>query len=124
MTMTHALSWFEIPVTDIERAKRFYSALLQAELRQETVQDVAIAVLPHAAEGVGGALARGDRFVPGRQGTLVYLDAGDDLDGALARVAAAGGRVVGPKVKLSDAIGSIAFFEDTEGNRVGLHSPR
>jgi predicted enzyme related to lactoylglutathione lyase len=122
--MTHALNWFEIPVSDLARAKRFYTALLQAELRQETMGEVEIAVLPHAAEGVGGALARGPRLLPGSAGTVVYLDAGDDLDGALARVTAAGGKILAGKLELSKNIGSIAFFQDTEGNRVGLHSPR
>jgi predicted enzyme related to lactoylglutathione lyase len=122
--MTHALSWFEIPVQDLARARRFYGSLLQAELRQETVGDADIAILPHAADGVGGALAHGARFVPGKEGTLVYLDAGEDLDGALGRVAAGGGKVLMGRLQLSDTIGSIAFFEDTEGNRVGLHSPR
>jgi predicted enzyme related to lactoylglutathione lyase len=122
--MTHALNWFEIPVSDLARAKRFYSALLQAELRQETMGEIESAVLPHATDGVGGALARGPRLLPGSEGTVVYLDAGDDLDGALARVTAAGGKILAGKLELSKAIGSIAFFQDTEGNRVGLHSPR
>jgi predicted enzyme related to lactoylglutathione lyase len=55
---------------------------------------------------------------------VVYLNAGDDLDGAVARVEAAGGKVLLGKTRISEDIGSIAHFLDTEGNRVALHSPR
>ncbi|HEY6320160.1 MAG TPA: VOC family protein [Thermoanaerobaculia bacterium] len=120
--MSNALNWFEIPVTDLARANRFYGALLRSELRQEAFNEMTMAVLPYQQGGVGGALVRSDKLAPSEQGTVVYLDAGDDLDGALERVKAAGGKVVMGRTHLSDAIGSIAFFVDTEGNRVGLHS--
>ncbi|HXO42063.1 MAG TPA: VOC family protein [Thermoanaerobaculia bacterium] len=119
--MSNALNWFEIPVTDLARANRFYGALLRSELREEIFNDVTMALLPYQQGGVGGALVRNDQLAPSAQGTVVYLDAGDDLDGALERVNAAGGQVVMGRTHISDAIGSIAFFVDTEGNRVGLH---
>lgn len=68
----------------------------------------AMAILPYEKGGVGGALVAGEAFVPGSKGAIVYLNAGDDLDGALTRVEAAGGKVVLGKTHLSDAIGSIA----------------
>jgi predicted enzyme related to lactoylglutathione lyase len=122
--MSNALNWFEIPVTDLARAKRFYGSLLQAELREGSMNGIDMAVLPYQEGGVGGALVKGEGFAPNLQGSVVYLNAGDDLDGALSRVEAAGGKVVMGKTHLSDQIGSIAFLQDTEGNRVGLHSPR
>jgi uncharacterized protein len=122
--MNNALNWFEIPVTDLARAKRFYSNVLQADLREETMAGTSMAILPYEKGGVGGALVVGDAFVPDSKGTIVYLNAGNDLDGALTRVEAAGGKVVLPKTHLSDAIGSIAHFLDTEGNRIALHSPQ
>ena len=108
--MSNALNWFEIPVADLARANRFYGALLRSELREEIFNDVTMALLPYQQGGVGGALVRSDKLVPSAQGTVVYLDAGDDLDGALERVKAAGGKVVMGRTHLSDAIGSIAFF--------------
>jgi predicted enzyme related to lactoylglutathione lyase len=120
--MSHALNWFEIPVTDLARAKRFYSAVLQAELSDFALDGKEMAVFPYQESGVGGALLAGGTFAPSTQGTVVYLGAGDDLDGALARVAANGGRVAMGRTFLSESIGSIAFFDDTEGNRVGLHT--
>ncbi|MDP9121761.1 MAG: VOC family protein [Acidobacteriota bacterium] len=122
--MSSALNWFEIPVTDLTRANRFYSALMQAELRQETMEGTQMAILPYQQGGVGGALVRGEAFVPSNQGVVVYLNAGDDLDGVLARVEPAGGKVSMGKRLISEKIGSIALIVDTEGNRIGLHSPR
>jgi predicted enzyme related to lactoylglutathione lyase len=122
--MSNALDWFEIPVVELARARRFYESLLQATLREETFNGQSMVILPYQQGGVGGALMLGEQFTPSAQGTVVYLGAGDDLDGALARVEAAGGRVLSGKIHLSDDIGSIAFFMDTEGNRIGLHSAR
>jgi predicted enzyme related to lactoylglutathione lyase len=124
--MSNALNWFEIPVTDLARAKSFYGSVLQADLREETMGGTRMAILPYEKEkgGVGGALIAGEGFVPGGQGVVVYLNAGDDLDGAISRVEAAGGKIVLGKTLISKDIGSIAQFLDTEGNRVALHSPR
>ena len=122
--MSNALNWFEIPVTDLARAKEFYGRILQADLRQETIAGMDVAILPYQNGGVGGAIIKGEHHVPSSQGTIVYLDAGDDLAGALSRVEAAGGKVVMGATRLSDQIGSIAMFLDSEGNRVALHSPR
>jgi predicted enzyme related to lactoylglutathione lyase len=122
--MSNALDWFEIPVVELDRAMRFYEILLQTTLREEAFNGQRMAILPYRDGGVGGALIVGEQLVPSTQGTVVYLGAGEDLDGALARVAAAGGRALSGKIHLSDAVGSIAFFMDTEGNRIGLHSPR
>jgi uncharacterized protein len=123
-TMSNALNWFEIPVTDLARAKKFYGQVLQSELREETMNGMHMAILPYEKGGVGGAIVAGERFVPSTDGAVVYLNAGDDLAGAVARVEAAGGKVVMGSTRLSDEIGSIALFLDTEGNRVALHSPR
>ena len=121
--MNSALNWFEIPVTDLARAKRFYANLLQTELRDETVGGMSMAIFPYEQGGVGGALIAGRQFAPSPDGAVVYLNAGDDLDGAIGRVEAGGGKVVLGKTLLSEQIGSIAWFVDTEGNRVALHSP-
>ncbi len=122
--MSSALSWFEIPVTDLARAKEFYSRVLQADLREESLSGRNMAILPYQNGGVGGAIIQGEYHTPSIEGTIVYLDAGDDLAGALSRVEAAGGKVVLGATRLSEQIGSIAMFLDSEGNRVALHSPR
>ena len=119
---TNAVAWFEIPVRDLDRAQTFYSRLLGAPLRREAMGANTLAVFPYNG-GVGGCLLAGaDVVEPSSSGTLVFLDAGPSLDGALARVDAAGGRVATPKVQLPDGMGCYAHITDTEGNRVGLHA--
>ncbi len=122
--MSNALNWFEIPVTDLARAKGFYSRILQADLREESLSGRNMAILPYQNGGVGGAIIQGEGLIPSAEGTIIYLDAGDDLAGALSRVEAAGGKVVMDATHLSDQIGSIAMFLDSEGNRVAFHSRR
>lgn len=123
--MASAVNWFDIPVTDMNRAKAFYSTLLGGELHDEA-NDVAMgkagamAILPFQ-DGVGGALMQGDDYTPSRQGSIVYLNGGDDLSVPLGKVEAAGGKVLTDKISIGEN-GFIAFLLDTEGNRVGLHS--
>jgi len=121
----NALSWFEIPVEDFERARRFYSTIFAFDMPIMPMGDATLGILPfdNAGGGVGGAINKHTSAKPSPHGTLVYLNAGKDLSPVLARVAPAGGRVVMPKTMVTPEIGHIALFEDTEGNVVGLHSP-
>lgn len=117
-----ALHWFEIPVADIDRAQRFYETLLATPLRREAMGPQTLAVLPYAEPGVGGALLAGPAARPGAQGVVVYLDGGARLEEGLARLAEAGGQILTPRVDLPDGMGSFVHFQDSEGNRVGLHA--
>ena len=71
---------------------------------------------------VGGGLVQSTSHKPSADGAKIYLNGNPDLSSALSRVEGAGGKVVMPKTKISDDIGHMAFFMDTEGNTVGLHS--
>ena len=121
--MASALNWFEIPVTDLDRAKAFYGEVLAGEL---TLQDMdgegTMAILPYE-DGVGGALVKSEtwNYKPSQEGSIVYLNGGDDLSVPLGRVESAGGKVLVDKMGIGEN-GFIAFFQDTEGNKVGLHS--
>ncbi len=119
--MKDALSWFEIPVNDLDRAARFYQAMLAVDLRRELFFGTPHAIFPYDKPGVGGALVRDDRRPVGTGGAVVYLDVTGQLDACLARVAIAGGDVVHPRTAIADA-GVFALVRDTEGNTVGLHS--
>jgi len=117
----NASNWFEIPVADMERAIKFYSTVLGAELRKdEPGPGVKMAVLP-SEDGVGGALVQGEGYVPSAQGTLVYLNGGDDCGAILSRVQSAGGTLLQPKTSLGRH-GFFGAFLDTEGNKVAVHS--
>ena len=119
----HAITWFEIPARDIDRAQRFYEALLGTTLRRETIGPSTLAVFAGAEDGVGGCLQAGPTSAqPMTQGTLVYLDASPSLDAALLRAAELGGQVATPRTALPPGMGFFAHIMDTEGNRVGLHA--
>lgn len=120
--MKNSVNWFEIPAQDFDRAVRFYGAVLNAALRHEPFNGEPQGILPYSDPGVGGAIIKREGFIPAASGALVYLNAGDDLDGMLTRVEPAGGKVLMPKTSIGEP-GYIAIIADTEGNRVGLHSP-
>lgn len=122
----NAINWFEIPVQDMDRAQRFYETLLAQPLRREPMGPQTLAVFPYADGTVGGALLAGPQVSAPTSGSgvLVYLNAGQHLAPALARLAEAGGHIVTPRVDLPDGMGAFVHFTDSEGNRVGLHAER
>jgi predicted enzyme related to lactoylglutathione lyase len=122
LAMANVINWFEIPVADFERAKKFYSDILGGPLHTETMGDHLMGFLPMEGEGVGGAIVHGEGYTPSSDGTMVYLDGGDDLMLIINRVEAAGGTVVVPKTLITEEIGYFAVFLDTEGNKVAVHS--
>jgi predicted enzyme related to lactoylglutathione lyase len=119
--MKNANNWFEIPVTDLDRATRFYEAALGVELRREDFFGSPMSFFPSERPGVGGALVSLPHMAPNPQGTLVYLNANGKLDACLDRIGAAGGAVIQPKTSIGQ-FGFIARIRDTENNVVGLHS--
>lgn len=120
--MKNAINWFEIPATDFDRAVKFYSAILDTELYTTQMGGYNMAFLPMEEKGVGGAIVSGDGCEPSQTGTLVYLNAGNDLTDILSRVEPNGGSVVLPKTLITEDIGYMAAFIDSEGGKVALHS--
>lgn len=115
------VSWFEIPVLNMNRAVGFYSRVFSIKMELAGNGEHAMAFFPNPAGEVGGALVAGRGCTPSGTGTLVYLNAGHDLSHSLIHVADAGGRVVMGKTALGEA-GFFAIIIDTEGNKVALHS--
>jgi predicted enzyme related to lactoylglutathione lyase len=114
--------WFEIPAANFERAVGFYEKVFDTTLIKEKFGPADLAVFPYEQPAMSGCVIRGDGYVPGRDGAVVYLSSRVDLDVPLGKVAAAGGRVATPKTALPEGMGYFAHFVDSEGNRVGLHS--
>jgi predicted enzyme related to lactoylglutathione lyase len=124
MKNANALNWFEIYVADMSRARKFYEAILQAPMPESNYGPRPMAMFPFdMGKGVGGSLITMDVVPPGPGGTLIYLNVDDDLDGVIARIPAAGGRVLQPRLSIGEH-GFIAIFKDSEGNVVGLHSTK
>ena len=120
--MTQApISWASIPVVDIDRAQRFYEALLGWSLRRAQFGVQTVAVFPHAEGDAGGALVHGAGVpAPSRDGPVVYLRAPASLEQALARAVELGASVLMPRTPLPNGGGAIAQILDCEGNRIGL----
>jgi predicted enzyme related to lactoylglutathione lyase len=117
-----AITWFEIPLTDFDRARRFYEAILETPLREERFGPGRIAIFPHAEDAVGGCLDESSESRPSSAGVVVYLDVNGRLDRSLELVPGAGGSVAAPKTALPPGMGWVAQIIDSEGNRVGLHA--
>jgi len=122
--MKNAVTWFEIPSTQLDKAQAFYEAVLECKMRREPMGPSEGAVFPYEREeGVGGALLAGPTApAPASNGTLIYLDASPSLDAALARAVKAGGKVALPRQALPPGLGFFAHITDLDGNRVGLHA--
>lgn len=120
--MSNPAVYFEIPVSDLDRAVRFYGAVFGYQFHRETIDHNEMALFPllEDSPGISGALAKGEIYVPSKTGSLIYLHT-SDIDLTLKKVAAAGGKTLYPKTSLG-GLGFVAEFEDSEGNRVALHS--
>jgi predicted enzyme related to lactoylglutathione lyase len=120
--MKKVINWFEIPAVDLDRAASFWETVLDMKMKRESAPGSEMAIFPYGDAATGGMLVRrGGK--PATVGTMVYLDAKGDLDGALVRAERAGGRVAVPKTDIGKD-GLFAIVVDSEGNAVGLHTPR
>lgn len=121
--MKHSINWFEIPVTDFARAKKFYETLYGAEIMEMPFPNGRYGMLPSDMQngGIGGGIVQGEGFVPSAEGTLAYLNGGEDLSIPLSKVETAGGKIILPKTSIGPN-GFMAHFIDTEGNKVAFHS--
>jgi predicted enzyme related to lactoylglutathione lyase len=119
--MANQIVWFDLPVLDLDRAIRFYSAVLGVTVKKEEYPGMAIGVLPHKDDEVSGCLHKSDTDKPTTHGALLYFNAQGRLDEAIAAVEPSGGKILKPK----HAIGPYGFravVQDSEGNRIALHS--
>ena len=123
--MQHAISWFEIPSTNLERATKFYETIFGVQLIAMDTPNIKMRLFPlEDMMGVGGAVVDSGGFHKPSvtDGSLIYLNGNPDLENILSKVEAAGGKIMVPKTEISPEYGYMAVFIDTEGNRIGLHS--
>jgi hypothetical protein len=119
--MANTIVWADIPVNDMDRARTFYGKVLQAEIAIMDGSDGAVALLPMEPGDVGGDLVLSDERKPSTGGATVYLNSHGDAAAMMARALAAGAEVLMPVSDMGEMVGSIGFFKDSEGNRIGVH---
>ncbi len=121
---TNAINYFEIAVTDITRATKFYETIFEITLRSGDWMGMKMAMFPTDGSNgtVSGALVQSQMHKPSTTGAIVYLNANPDMQLVLDRIEKAGGKVTIPKTLIDKQIGYMAFFIDTEGNKIALHS--
>ncbi|WP_020599636.1 VOC family protein [Spirosoma panaciterrae] len=124
---TNVLTWFEIPVTDIDRAKKFYETILDIDMvKRADGNDEAVffpfnpGVIQATSGRITGVLSKSARNHPSSNGTVVYINASPSIQPVLDRVDQAGGKIIAPKMQIP--AGFIAIILDSEGNKVGLHA--
>ena len=124
MENANALNWFEIPAADINRAKTFYENIFGINMDVQDMMGMQMAFFPYepASGKVSGALVQSDMHKPSQDGAIVYLNANNGMDSILEKIGEHGGQVAMPKTHISPEIGYMAFFIDSEGNKVALHS--
>lgn len=118
------VNWFEIPVSDMDRAKKFYENVLGIQLTLVPLGELTMAWFPwvQGASGSAGALVKAKSYVPSHAGSMVYFSV-DDIESTLTRVEMYGGEILNPRTGIGEH-GFVGHFEDCEGNRVALHSAK
>jgi predicted enzyme related to lactoylglutathione lyase len=126
MAFKNAISWFEIPAIDLDRAQKFYETIFDIQMIPLDTPNFQMRMFPleDMANGIGGAISKAEGFYKpsASDGTLIYLNANPDVQNVVDKIEAAGGKIVVPKTQISPVYGYMAVFIDTEGNRVALHS--
>ena len=123
---TNMVGWFEIPVSNMDRAKKFYEKIFDIEIQIEQFGDTLMGWFPfpkdQEAKGAGGSLVQNEQFYkPTANGTLVYFSS-PEITHELSKVEEAGGVVLQDKSLIREDIGFMALVLDSEGNRIALHS--
>lgn len=123
-TQTNSLNWFEIPVVDMQRARHFYQVAFGIHMEDMSMPGMEMVSFPYEGGSgkVAGALVKSDMHKPSAEGVVIYLNANPDMTEIVSRIVAEGGNVVMPKTLITPEIGNMAFFIDSEGNKIGLHS--
>jgi predicted enzyme related to lactoylglutathione lyase len=116
------VGWFEIPVEDMSRARAFYEGMLGIQIPEHDFNGIPMAWFPMYGAGTGasGTLVKSPNYTPSKEGTIVYFST-QDMEASLQRGETHGGKILIGKTSIGEH-GFIAHLEDTEGNRIALHS--
>lgn len=118
-----SLVWVDIPCRDLDRAIKFYAAVLGRNIQKtQASPGLTIGLLPHAEGTAGGCLFVEAGHPPSDKGPLIYLNVGRRLEEATGEVDAHGGKTLQPPHPIGPH-GWRSVVLDSEGNRIALHSP-
>ncbi len=122
-TTNNYLSIFEIPSIEFSRAIAFYEGILKISITPIDMDETQMGLFPFEGQPVSGAIINGPGYTPSESGILIYLNGGDDLQDLLDDVVSHGGKITLPKTLIDEENGYFATFLDSEGNKLGVHSP-
>lgn len=120
--MNNLISIIEIPTTEFNRAVAFYQKVLDVSIEEFDMDGNQMGLLSGDDKNVHVLLVKGSDYKPTKEGVVLYLNAGNDLQPMLDKVTQNGGQVIVPKTEISSEMGVFAMFTDTGGNKSGLHS--
>ena len=112
--------WFEIPASDIKRARKFYEEILRIKMDYEDNGVYKTAFFPLFGDHIGGAIVQGQGYTPSGDGSKIFLNAHPNVQDILDRIEPAGGEILVPQSPSGQ--GNYAWFKDTEGNKVALYA--
>jgi uncharacterized protein len=119
------VGWFEIPVSDMDRAIEFYQKVFDCKLNKQDMGDFQMAWFPwdESQGGAGGSLVFHQDFYQTSKlpGALIYFSS-EDCEVELNRVKEAGGEIQITKRLIAPEFGYMGVFLDSEGNRIAIHS--
>lgn len=121
--MKSFVSIFEIPATDISRAVNFYQSILEINIEKMEFPEMQMGIFPYEDQMVSGVIIKAEGYQPSADGVTIYLNGGDNLQVILDKVEKNGGEIIVRKTPHADESGYFALFLDSEGNKIGLHSP-
>jgi hypothetical protein len=118
------ISLFEIPASDISRAISFYEEILSIDIEQMDVDGMKMGIFPTEDQPVSGILIETEGYAPSAEGSVIYFNAGSDLQSVLDKVEKNGGKIILPKTMHADESGYFSIILDSEGNKIGLNAPQ
>jgi uncharacterized protein len=122
MATVNPVGWFDIHVSNLDRAKQFYETVFSIKLTDLPTEWGKQSLFPfdHESPNISGALVEKKDIQPSANNTVVYFET-EDCVAEESRIVQAGGKVVQPKMHIGE-FGYVSMFIDTEGNTIGLHS--
>lgn len=120
--MKNLISIIEIPTSDFSRAVTVYQAILGINIEEMEMGKVKMGMFPNEGQEIFVQLIHGSDYKPSGDGTIAYLNGGNDLQEVVSKIEANGGKIIVPKTEIGPEMGFYAMFRDSEGNKLGLHS--